>query len=280
LQDLRVIEPFIGALDLQQVHMGTLQPFVEARRAQGVKSATVNRTLAVVRQVLNLAGRLWRDEHGLTWLETPPLIRMVDWGDRRDAYPLSVDEQRRLLEHLPAHLQQMALFAVHTGARQEEICGLEWDWEVQIPELKMSVFIVPGSRVKNGEDRVIVLNRVARSIVGTMRDRHPRYVFTYGGHRIGRIYNSGWKRGRTEAGLPGLRVHDLRHTFGRRLRALGVPLETRKVLLGHKNGDITTHYSAPEIEELIDAVERLAEEGVRKMPELTLLQIRAKGANA
>lgn len=33
----------------------------------------------------------------------------------------------------------------------------------------------------------------------------------------------------------------------------GVPLETRRALLGHKNGDITTHYSAPELQELIEA---------------------------
>ena len=43
-------------------------------------------------------------------------------------------------------------------------------------------------------------------------------------------------------GLANLRVHDLKHTMGRRLRAAGVPLETRKVLLGHRNGDITSHY--------------------------------------
>ena len=41
--------------------------------------------------------------------------------------------------------------------------------------------------------------------------------------------------------LSRVRVHDLKHTFGRRLRAAGVPVETRKVLLGHRNGDITTH---------------------------------------
>ena len=34
----------------------------------------------------------------------------------------------------------------------------------------------------------------------------------------------------------------------------GVPLETRKALLGHANGDITTHYSAAELNELLDAV--------------------------
>ncbi len=46
---------------------------------------------------------------------------------------------------------------------------------------------------------------------------------------------------------------DLKHTFRRRLRAAGVPVEMRKVLLGHRNGDITTHYSAPELEELLEA---------------------------
>ncbi len=278
-QDLKVINPFIGELPVEQVHMGALQGFLEARRAQGVKSATVNRTLAVVRQVLNLAARLWRDEHGLTWLATAPMIQMVDWGDRRLAYPLSVEEQQRLLDHLPAHLQHMVLFALNTGARQEEICGLQWDWEIPIPELKTSVFILPGTGIKNGEDRVIVLNRVVRSIVEAMRGQNPRYVFTYQGHRIYRIYNSAWKRAREAVGLPHLRVHDLRHTFGRRLRAVGVPLETRKVLFGHKNGDITTHYSAPEIKELIDALERLAEGNARKMPELTLLNVRTRRAS-
>jgi integrase len=58
-------------------------------------------------------------------------------------------------------------------------------------------------------------------------------------------------------GMADLRDHDLKHTFGRRLRANGVSLETRKVLLGHKNGDITSHYSAPEIEELLDAANKV-----------------------
>jgi hypothetical protein len=33
--------------------------------------------------------------------------------------------------------------------------------------------------------------------------------------------------------------------------------ETRKGPLGHKNGDITTHYSAAELAELITAVNRI-----------------------
>ena len=71
-----------------------------------------------------------------------------------------------------------------------------------------------------------------------------------------------------------VRVHDLKHTCGRRLRAAGVPLETRRVLLGHKNSDITTHYSAPEIAELIEAAERVCGKDSRKTPELTILRVR------
>jgi integrase len=76
--------------------------------------------------------------------------------------------------------------------------------------------------------------------------------------------NSAWQRARQQAGLQQVRVHDLKHTFGRRLAA-GAPLETRKVLLGHKSGDITTHYSAPEIAELLEAANRVAETRVRTL---------------
>ena len=64
---------------------------------------------------------------------------------------------------------QMALFAVNTGCREQEVCQLRWEWEVPVPELQTSVFVIPAdfggrskrSGVKNGEDRVVVLNDVA-----------------------------------------------------------------------------------------------------------------------
>ena len=66
-------------------------------------------------------------------------------------------------------------------------------------------------------------------------------------------------------------MHDLKHTFGRRLRAKGVGHETRQVLLGHKNGQVTTHYSAAEIGELIEAVEKVSWSG-SSAPTLTLIK--------
>ena len=100
---MRIVVPYIGDLLVDQVYMGTLERFMNDRRAQGV-SATVNRTLAIVRRILNLAARLWRDEHGLTWLETPPMIQLQDWEDKRPPYPLSWDEQALLFRRLPAYL--------------------------------------------------------------------------------------------------------------------------------------------------------------------------------
>jgi len=89
------------------------------------------------------------------------------------------------------------------------------------------------------------------------RGLHREFVFVASKGKprkpIRYMNNTAWQTARKKAGLLQVRVHDLKHTFGRRLCTAGVPLETRKVLLGHKTGDITSHYSAPELAELIRA---------------------------
>lgn len=273
------LDPFIGDLYLERVHLGTLKPFIESRRTDGVKTKTINHALSVVRRILNLSARLWRDnETGLTWLETAPLIQMLPVTDGRSPYPLSWSEQRTLFNALPDHLSRMCLFKVNTGCREQEVCGLKWAYECQVPELDTSVFMIPASKVKNREERLVILNRIAKSIVGSQRDIHPEFVFTYRGHPVTKMYNSAWKRVRELVGLKQVRIHDLKHTFGRRLRAAGVSVETRKVLLGHKNGDITTHYSAPELEELIQAAERVCAQKSGKTPALVVLKRKAVNA--
>lgn len=164
-----------------------------------------------------------------------------------------------------------------------------------------SVFIVPGDRVKNGEDRLIMLNRVARSVVEARRGIHPRFVYSYRGRPskekplsargpgdpLDCMNNGGWQGARRRAakryaerfgrpapwGFEHVRVHDLKHTFGRRLRAAGVSDETRKVLLGHANGDITTHYSAAELAELVTAVNKI--DRTLETPAITVLRAAA-----
>jgi hypothetical protein len=107
-----------------------------------------------------------------------------------------------------------------------------------IAVLGISVFIVPGSRVKNGSERLVVLNRTTQSVVTSQRGAHARRVFAYDGKPVRRMLNTAWIGARTRAGLPQVRVHDLKHTFGRRLRAAGVSFEDRQDLLGHRSGRI------------------------------------------
>lgn len=228
--------------------------------------------MKVVRHILNLAATEWIDENGLTWLQAAPKIKLLPEPDLRKPYPLSWDEQERLFKELPVHLGRMALFKVNTGCREKEVCDLRWEWEVRVPELGTSVFIIPAARVKNRADRLVVLNRVASSVVEGVRGDHPDFVFTFRGHSIDRMNNSGWKAARVRAGLPQVRIHDLKHTFGRRLRAAGVNFEDRQDLLGHRSGRITTHYSSAELSNLIDAANRVCGNESRKSPALIVLR--------
>jgi hypothetical protein len=68
-----------------------------------------------------------------------------------------------------------------------------------------------------------------------------------------------------------VRGHDLKHTFGRRLRAAGVGFEDRQDLLGHRPGRITSHCSAAELSRLIEAAEKVCERDGRG-PEMVVLR--------
>lgn len=242
--------PFIGSHPLSQVHDGSLKAFVDHEAGRGRAPKSINNAIGVVSAVLNRAARVWRNEDGLPWLRqaTPKLSRLSTKGRVARPYPLSWSEQDKLFRLLPRHLADAALFAVNTGCREQEVCQLRWDWEVKMPELGTSVFVLPETFTKTGTERVVVLNAVASRVIEARRGSDPVHVFTYRGKTLQKLHNTAWQNAWKKAGLPReagiLRgVHNLRHTFGRRLRGAGVPLETRKTLLGHAIGDITDRKS-------------------------------------
>ena len=268
---LKQLMPLIGDEKLDRLHLGTLEPWINQRRAEGAAIGTINHGIKIVRRIMNLAASEWVDEYGLTWIQSAPRFKLLPDTQKRQPYPLSWVEQTRIFKELPIHLGAMALFAVNTGCRDGEICNLKWEWEVAVTPLNTSVFIIPGSYVKNADERLVVLNKVAHSVIEEQRGNNSDYVFTYKGNPIARMLNSAWMRARTKAGLPQVRVHDLKHTFGRRLRAAGVSFEDRQDLLGHRSGRITTHYSAAELSRLIKAANRVCKRN-GKQPELVVLR--------
>jgi integrase len=288
-RQLEYLDPYIGDLPLEAVHMGTLQQFIKERKHQGgrrdepktkdVRKRTINSTLQTVRHVLNLAASEWLDERGQTWLPHAPKIKLLAEDDKKEPYPLSWGEQTRLFGELPPYLAKAALFAVNTGCRDQEICNLLWEWEQPVPQLDTTVFIIPrrfreneDKGVKNRTDRLVVLNRFARMVVEQMRGMHLTHVFSHKGKPLYSIYGTVWKNARKRAGLTDVRVHDLKHTFGRRLRAAGVGFEDRQDLLGHKSNRITTHYSAPELENLIAAANKVCPDERHKTDTMVILR--------
>lgn len=267
IADLKAVMPYIGHMHLDQIHNGTLKAFVDARKAQGRKNKTINHSLAIVRRILNLAAKDWRDENGVTWLLTAPMITLLKLTDQRPPRPLMWAEQRRLIPLLPDHLAPMALFALNTGCRDDVVCNLQWEWEIPIAQLDVSVFIVPPMHVKGDEDhkreRVLVLNSVAQKVIEQRRGMHPTHVFTYRGHPITGMLNTAWENARKKAGVADVNVHDLRHTVGLRLRESKVAETTISAILWHSNKSMTEHYSMAQIVEVYEALELIKDESNR-----------------
>lgn len=275
------LDPFIGDLAVNEITHASFESFITNRQAE-VSNRTINIALQRAIRVLNLCARKWRDDQNRPWLDSVPLIEMLDEKKTgRSAYPLDWIEQEMLFDELADHLKTMALFKVNTGCREQEVCKLRWEWEIKIPELQTSVFLIPadfGGRsdkagVKNREDRLVILNSTAKKIIDSQRDLHDEWVFPYDDGPLARMNASGWRAARRRAvekwrekyrkdpaeGFANIRVHDLKHTFGRRLRAADVPFEDRQALLGHTNGSVTTHYSAADLSKLMEYAERITQ---------------------
>lgn len=268
--------PYIGKTALIDVNNDALEQFKDdrlngrgafvRRKEEGSKrmtggpvmAGTVNKELTLVTTVLNRACKDWQ------WIPSVPRIRHVK-GPVRSAYPITWEEQERLFEALPTYWETgCALFAVNTGVRKGELFGLKWSDMVPIPDLDTFVFILRGT--KNGKDRAVICNSIARRAVSYQRDNGSQFVFPSrcGRNLNGRVRTSGkvWSNAWVKAGLPNdplIRrgIHNLRHTFGHRLREAGVPEEDRALLLGHNNSSLVQHYAMPTIERLCEMAERV-----------------------
>lgn len=277
--DISMLKPVIklvGSLTLDQITNDALKPFIQARLSQGLKKKTVNHSLALVRNICNLAANEWTFQNGLSWLEKAPRIMLLEEDDKRPPRPITWQEQERLLAALPDHLHSMVLFDLNTGLREDVVCSLKWQWELKVTLLgkQVSVFVVPRTNVKGRKsERVIVCNSIAQSILEKHRGYHPEQVFTYWRSKRGKaiaelqhhpikfMNNTAWQNSLIRAGLEDLHVHDLRHTVGMRLRAMGVKERTQDVILWHSNKSMNSHYATAQLREIYEALESISKPG-------------------
>lgn len=239
---LEPILKYIADLPLIDVDDLALQQY-KTERLQQVMAGTVNKEITTATAVLNKAARVWR------WIPSAPKLQRVK-GPTRKPYPLTWQEQAGLFSQMGEHLRRICVFAVNTGVRRAEIFKLRWSDEREVNGVKLFIL----RETKNGQDRPVVLNRLARRAIDSLRNNGASQVFR--SMSISKPFNKAW----VACGLPDKKlirkgIHNLRHTFGHRLRTEGVGPEDRDALLGHNNRSLTQHYALPDIERLGEQVE-------------------------
>jgi integrase len=161
------------------------------------------------------------------------------------------------LEDLAKDENQVAakaiLLLLLTGARRNEITHARWEHV----DLETSTLFVPLS--KSGKPRYVFLNVAAVDVLRSV-SRLPGNPYVFPSTVTGRPSASlhfPWHRIRTKAGLPGVRLHDLRHSFASALVNDGWDLYTVQRLLGHANAKATQRYAHLSRKTLAEAVEAM-----------------------
>jgi integrase len=79
--------------------------------------------------------------------------------------------------------------------------GRRWDWEHEVSGLSASVFVILETQAKNGRERIVPLDSVARSVIEPRRNNGSEFVFDLDGKKLSRIDNKAWRKARKAAGL-------------------------------------------------------------------------------
>jgi integrase len=252
---LKRIDEFIGHIEASKLHdrHPDFLRLLDQQHKRGNKKKSINHYIEAVNRVLSAAAKWRYDWCELTWLAAAPKFELLTIDDKRPSHPLSWAEQEHLLKYLPHHIQDEVISFINSGLRDSELYDLQWKNELDLPNGIMG-FITrnKGTRKRKFREKLILCNEHMREVIERKRGEHLTHVFSYKGNPKKSGRGTGWRSGVKASGLD-LTIHDLRHTFGHRLRAAGVDEETRKELLGH-GVSLTSMYSASAIETLYEAV--------------------------
>jgi excisionase family DNA binding protein len=235
---LKILDRFFGRFSMDEIGGQLIEQYKTWRLAHfSVTKTTVNRDLALLRKMLNLAV-----DWGYLDETKVPRFKFYPEKDNLKERILTLDEERRLLKISPPRLRSMIIVALNTGMRLGEILGLRWS-QVDLSSARIRV-----ERTKSGRIRFIDMNEVLIKELLRLREGSGGSEFVFSNPGTGRPYvdaGSAWPTACRRAEIKGLRFHDLRHTFATRLVEHGVDLITVKDLLGHSTVEITQRYTHP-----------------------------------
>lgn len=231
------ILPVLGSRKLSVISRTDI---ARLHQAMASMSITANRALALIASMFRHAAR-W----GLIAEGTNPCVTIKKYPEKSQERFLSEVELARLGEALaaaeaglspPAAIAAIRLLIV-TGARKSEILNLRWDYV----DFERALLRLPDS--KTGA-KSIYLNAPALEILaGVQRDTNP-FVLAGKKHNAPLVnVEKTWCRVRSIAGLEGVRLHDLRHSFAAVGAGAGLGLQIIGKLLGHTQTSTTERYA-------------------------------------
>ena len=241
-----------GAKKLNEISASDIDIYKQRRLGEGVKLNTIVRDLVVIRHLFNYAynrkkffGRNPVSESGL------PLI-----NDKKERI-LTTVEQEQLLNNSTPELSAIIRLALNTGMRRDEFLFLKWEWV----NLQEGLITLPHTHTKSNKSRKIPINKVVRKILleKKLQSDGSTNVFhvsdTMSGSRtwLQRAFRKACK----QAGIEGLRIHDLKHTAITRMVEAGIPLIDISKIVGTSIKLIVDRYSHQK-ESLKKAVDILA----------------------
>lgn len=238
LYRLRIAGKF-GHLRLNQLTRQAIQTFHTGLLDGGLSAASADHHIKLIRRMLNLA---------IEWdlLDRNPIkgIALFNQDNKVEHY-LNDEQLERLLtvlrEDENRSICRIAMFLLSTGCRLNE--ALQGTW-TQI-DRKNRVWRIPALNSKSKRMRSVPLNDSALHILDQL-DTEGTYEHLFINHKTRKPYANVykvWTRIRDKAGLPHLRLHDLRHGFASLLISGGRTLYEVQQILGHSDPKVTMRYA-------------------------------------
>ena len=256
----------LGDKRMSAISPSDVAVFVEAMKAANYAPGTCNRALVLLRYGFELALR-WK----VPGIESNPVKEIKNLKDDNKIERFLTQEQTvRLLAAVRQSesemLQHIVLFLIYTGARKREVLDAKWqdvDWN-------QKSWRIP--KTKSGKIRHVPLSSGAIELLQNLKLRVEANSLVsvdltkpiFANPKTGEPYVSffySWNAARIRAGLPELRVHDLRHSFASFLVNAGRSLYEVQELLGHADIRTTSRYAHLSRERLFAAVEAVPRAG-------------------
>jgi integrase len=209
-----------------------------------------NHLVRLLRAMLNL-GRDW----GYLRADNPATRIKLFKEEKRERY-LSADELRRVNEALTnepnEYWQAYFPLSLLLGARKSELLSARW---ADI-DLDQKTWRIP--ETKAGRSHLLPLPEAAVGILSSLPSRESSEWVFPGRGSTGHLVEPklAWQRIRKAAGVPDVRIHDLRRTLGSWLAGQGYSLPLIGRALNHSNVNTTQIYARLDLDPVREALER------------------------